>query len=124
MRFSDTTQPQAPQPTKYVNSDSSPFNSEDSSSKDDSQTFMTPSSTENFSQKTITSSTTLTPSNTSNQNLSQENTPYVPSNHKSLTPNTNDSTLYKNIINTLTLISPQTDQDILLKTNRFTSSFK
>ena len=124
MRFSDTIQRQIPQPTKYANSDSSPFNSDESLSDDDSQTFMTPSSTENFSQKTITSSTTLTPSNTSNQNLSQESTPYVPSNHKSLTPHTNDSTLYKNIINTLTLISPLTDQDLLLKTNRFTSSFK
>ena len=60
---------------------------------------MTPSST-NYTQKSITPSTTLTPSDTSNQNLSQKNSPYVPSNHKSLTPPTNDSTLYKNIITT------------------------
>ena len=90
MRFSDTIQPQVPQPTKYANSDSSPFNSDESLSDDDSQTFMTPSST-NYSQKSITPSTTLTPTDTSNQNFSQESTPYVTSNHKSL---------YKNIINT------------------------
>ena len=41
MRFSDTTQFQVPQPTKYANSDSSPFNSDESLSDDDSQTFMT-----------------------------------------------------------------------------------
>ena len=65
MRFSDTTQIQVPQPTKYANSDSSPFNSDESLSDDDSQTFMTPSSTEDNSQKSIAPSTTLTPSNTS-----------------------------------------------------------
>ena len=67
MRFLDTIQPQVPQPIKDPNSDSSPFNSDESLSDDDSQTFMTPSST-NYSQKTITPSTTLTPSDTSNQN--------------------------------------------------------
>ena len=76
MRFSDTTQFQIPQPTKNANSDSSPFNSDESLSDEDSQTFMTPF-------------------NTSNQN-----TPSVTSNHKSLTPPTNDNSLYKNIINT------------------------
>ena len=55
MRFSDSTQFQIPQPFKYANSDSSPFNSDESlSDEDSSQTFMTPS-------------TTLTPSKTSNQ---------------------------------------------------------
>ena len=99
MRFSDTIQPQVPQPTKYANSDSSPFNSDESLSDDDCQTFMTPSST-NYSQKSITLSTTLTPSDTSNQNPYVESTPYVTSNHRSLTPPTTDSTLYENIFNT------------------------
>ena len=45
MRFSDTAQFQIPQPTKYANSDSSPFNSDESLSDEDSQTFMTPSTT-------------------------------------------------------------------------------
>ena len=54
MRFSDTTQFQVPQPTKYANSDSSPLNSDESLSVHDSQTFMTPSSTEDYSQKSIT----------------------------------------------------------------------
>ena len=40
MRFSDTTQFQIPQPTKDANSDSSPFNSEESLSEEDSQTFV------------------------------------------------------------------------------------
>ena len=104
MRFSDTTQFQVPQATKYANCVSSPFSLDESLSDDNSQTFMTPSSTEKFSQKTITPSNTLTPSNTSNQNFAQESTPFVPSNestpfvpsnHKSLTPPTNDNTLYK-----------------------------
>ena len=44
MRFSDTTQFQIPHPTKYANSDSSPFNSDESLSDEDSfQTYMTPS---------------------------------------------------------------------------------
>ena len=92
MRFSDTTQFQIPQPTKYANSDSSPFNSDESLSDKDSQTFMTPSTTNNSSQ------TFVTPFSTSNQNTSS-----TTSNHKSfksLTPPTNDNSLYKNIINT------------------------
>ena len=88
MRFSDTTQFQIPQPTKYANSDSSPFNSDESLSDEDSQTFMTPSTTEDSSQ------TFRIPFSTSNRN-----TPSVTSNHKSLTPPTNDTCLYKNIIN-------------------------
>ena len=70
MRFSDTTQFQIPQPIKYANSDSSPFNSDESLSDDDSQTSMTPSNSENYSQESITQSTTLTPFNTPNQNSS------------------------------------------------------
>ena len=89
MRFSDSTQFQIPQPIKYANSDSSFFNSDEFLSDDDSsQTFMTPF-------------TTMTPSTTSNQNSPQASrTPFIPPNHKSLTPLTNDSSLYKNIINT------------------------
>ena len=87
MRFSDTTQFQIQQPIKYAKSDSSPSNSDKSlSDEDSSQTLMTPS-------------TTLTPSTTSNQN-SQQATPSITSNHKLLTPPTNDISLYKNIINT------------------------
>ena len=89
MRFSDTTQFQIPQPTKDANSDSSPFNSDESLSDEDSQTFMTPSTTEDSSQ------TFMTPFSTSNQN-----TPSTTTNHKSLTPPTNDNSLYKHIINT------------------------
>ena len=49
----------------------------------------------------MTPFTTLTPSTTSNQNSPQANrTQFIPSNHKSLTPPTNDSSLYKNINNT------------------------
>ena len=89
MRFSDSTQFQIPQPIKYANSDSFLFNSDESlSDEDSSQTFMTPS-------------TTLTPSTTSNQNSPKANrTPFIPSNHKFLTPLTNDNSLYKNIITT------------------------
>ena len=89
MRFSDSIQFQIPQPIKYANSDSSPFNSDESlSDEDSSQTFMTPC-------------TTLTPSTTSNQNSHQQSgTPFKPPNHKSLTPPTNDNSLYKNKINT------------------------
>ena len=65
------------------------FNSDESLSEEDSQTFMTPFTTEDSSQ------TLMTPFSTSNQN-----TPSVTSNHKSLTPPTNDNSLYKNIINT------------------------
>ena len=100
MRFSDTTHFQIPQPTKYANSDSSPFNSDESLSDDDSQTFFTPSSTKDYSQESITPSTTLTPSHTSNQNSSKNSPPFIPSNHNSLPPPTNDNTFYKNIINT------------------------
>ena len=105
MPFSDTTLFRVPQP-RYANSDSSPFNSDESSSDDNSQTFMTPTSTENYSGESITPSTTSTtfttstPVNTPNQNSSQNNTPFIPSNHNSLTPPTNDNTGYKNIINT------------------------
>ena len=95
MRFSGTTQLQIPQQTKYANSDSSPFNSDESLSDEDStQTFITPSSTEDTFQ------TFMTPSTTSNQNFSQESTSFITSNHKPLTPPTNDNSLYKNIINT------------------------
>ena len=55
---------------------------------------MSPSTTEDSSQ-TIT-----TPFSTSNQIFHQEDTSSVTSNHKSLTPPTNDNSLYKNIINT------------------------
>ena len=87
MRFSDTTHFQIPQPTKYANSDSSPFNSDESLSDEDSQTFMTPSTTEESSQ------TFMTPYSTSNQN-----TLSVASNHKYSTPPTIDNSTYKNII--------------------------
>ena len=89
MRFSDTSQFQLPQPTKYAKSVSSPFNSDESLSDKDSQTFMTPSTTDDSSQ------TIMTPFSTSNQN-----TPSITSNHKSLTPPTNDNSLFKDIINT------------------------
>ena len=95
MRFSDTTQLQSPQPTKYANSDSSPSNSDESLSDEDSQTFMTSSTTEDSSR------TLMTPFSTSNQNFPQdEDTPSVTSNQKSLIPSTNDNSLYKNIVNT------------------------
>ena len=89
MRFSDTTQFQIPKQIKYANSDSSPFSSDESlSDEKSSQTFMTPS-------------TTLTPSTTFNQNSPQASrTPFITSNHKSLTPPTNGNSLYKNIFNT------------------------
>ena len=87
MRFSDTTQIQIPRPTKYANSESSCFNSDESLSDDNSQTSMTPSST-------------VTPYNTPSV-PSNQNTLFEPSNHNSLTsPISNDTTLYKNIINT------------------------
>ena len=89
MRFSDTTQFQIPQPTKHANSDSSPFNSDESLSDEDSQTFMTPFTTEDSSQTFMTSFST-----------SNQNTPSITSNHKSSTPPTNDNSLYKDIINT------------------------
>ena len=91
MRFSDTTQFQMPQTTKYANSDSSPFNSDESLSDEDSQLFMTPSTTEDSSQ------TFVTPSSF---NTSNRNTPSITSNDKSLTSSANDNSLYKDIINT------------------------
>ena len=91
MRFSDTTQFQIPQPTKYANSYSSPFNSDESLSDEDSQTFMTPSTTDNSSQTFVTPSSFST---------SHQNTPSTTSNDKSLTSSTNDNSLYKLIINT------------------------
>ena len=91
MRFSDTTQIQIPQPTKYANSDSSPFNSDESLSDEDSQTFMTPSTTEDSPQ------TFVTPSSFSTSN---QNTPSITSNDKSLPSSINDNSLYKNIIST------------------------
>ena len=98
MRFSDTTQFQIPQNTKYANSDSSPFNSDESLSEEDSQTFVTPSS---FS--------------TSNQN-----TPSITSNDKSLTPSTNDNSLYRHKINTphTNVSSDSSDQDTHLITKQ------
>ena len=84
MRFSDTTQFSILQPIKYANEDSSPFNSDDSFSDEDSyQTFRTSSTT-----------------TTSNQNSPPKSLPYITTYHKSLTPPTNDSSLSKNIINT------------------------
>ena len=91
MRFSDTAQFQIPQPTKYANSDSSPFNSDESLSDEDSQTFMTPSTTNNSSQ------TFVTPSSFSTSN---QNTPSTTSNDKSLPSSTNGNSLYRHIINT------------------------
>ena len=91
MRFSDTTQFQIPQPTKYANSDSSPFSSDESLSDEVSQTFMTPSTTDNSTL------TFVTPSSFSTSN---QNTPSTTSNDKSLTSSTNDNSLYKHIINT------------------------
>ena len=89
MRFSDSNQFQIPQPIKCANSDSSPFNSDNSlSDEDSSQTSMTPP-------------TISTPSSTSNQNAPQTNrTPLISSNQNPLTPFTNDNSVYKNIINT------------------------
>ena len=88
MPFSDSTQFQIHQPIKYANSDSSPFNSDESLSDEDSfQTSLTPP-------------TISTPSSISNQNAPQTNrTPLISSNHNPLTPSTNDNSVYKNIIN-------------------------
>ena len=83
LRFSDTTHFSIPQPIKYANEDSSPFNTDDSLSDEDSyQTFTTPSTT-----------------TTSNQNSSPKSLPYITTTHKSLTPPPNDSSLNKNIMN-------------------------
>ena len=89
MRFSDSTQFQIPQPTKDANSDSSPFNTDESlSDEDSSQTSMTPP---NIS----------TPSSIPNQNTPQTNrTPLISSNQNPLIPSANDNSVYKNIIST------------------------
>ena len=68
-----------------------PFNSDESLSDEDSQTFMTPSTTEDSSQTFVTPSSF----NTSNQN-----TPSITSNDESVTSSANDNSLYKYIINT------------------------
>ena len=95
MRFSDSTQFQIPQPTKYANSDSSPLNSDESLSDEDS------------SQISMTPPTISTPSSISNQNAPQTNrTPFISSNHNPSTPPTNDNSKYKNIINTPHTIIP------------------
>ena len=86
MRFSDTTQFQILQPTKYANNDSSRFNSDESLSDEDSQTFITPSTTNNSSQTYVTPSAIST---------SNQNTPYTTSNDKSLPSSTNDNSLYR-----------------------------
>ena len=91
MRFSDTTQFQIPQPTNYANSDSSPFNSDESLSDEDSQTFMTSSTTDNASQTFVTPSSFRT---------SNQNTPSTTTNDKSLSSSTNNNSLYKHIIDT------------------------
>ena len=53
MRFSDSTQFSIPKPIKYVNSDSSPFNSDESLSDEDSpQKPITPSTTSNYDFQT------------------------------------------------------------------------
>ena len=85
MRFSDSTQFQIPQPTKYANSDSSPFNSDGSLSDED------------YSQTSMTPPTISTP----NQNTPQTNrTPLISSNQNPLTSSTNYNSVYKNKINT------------------------
>ena len=93
MRFSDSTQFQILQPTIYANSDSSPFNSDESLSDEDS------------SQTSMTSPTISIPSSISNQNTPQTNrTPLISSNQNPLIPSVNDNLVYKDIINT-----PHTD---------------
>ena len=102
MRFSGTNQFQIPQPTKYANSYSSPFNSDESLSDEVSQTFMTPSTTDNSSQTFVTFSTAT------------QNTPSTTSNDKSLTSSTNDNSLYRHLFNTPHTHFHRTDQDTLL----------
>ena len=100
MRFSDTTQSHLSYQTKYANSDSTPFHSDESLSDEDSnQTSITSPTKDSSSLTSMTPSTTLPTFNTSNQN-SQNRTQYNTSNHKSLTSPTNDTSLYKDIINT------------------------
>ena len=91
MRFSDTTPFQIPQPSKSANIDSSPFNSDESLSEEDSQTSMTPFTMNNSSQ------TFMAPPSFSTSN---QNTPSITSNDTSLTPSTNDNSFYRPIINT------------------------
>ena len=56
MRFSDTTQFHIPEPIKYANSDSAPFNSDESASDDESsQKPMTPLNTPNYNSPTPSS---------------------------------------------------------------------
>ena len=94
-RFLDSTQFHIPQPIKYANSDSSPFNSDESLSDIDS------------SQTLMTSSTISTPFSTSNQNLPQSSrTPLIPSNYNPSILPTNDTSVYKDIINTPHTIIP------------------
>ena len=112
MRFSDTTQFQIPQPTKYANSDSSPFNSDESLSEEDSQTSMTSSTMNNSSQ------TFMTPSSLSTSN---QNTPSITSNDKSLTPSTNDNSLYRHIINTPPHTNVSSDRSRHSSNNQTTS---
>ena len=57
MRFSDSTQFHNPEPIKYANSDSPPFNSDDTASDKASQKPMTPLDTTNY--KCPTSSSNL-----------------------------------------------------------------
>ena len=68
-----------------------PFNSDESLSDEDSQTFLTPATTNNSSQ------TVVTPSSFSTTN---QNTPSTTPNDKSLPSSTNDNSLYRHIINT------------------------
>ena len=106
MRFSDTTQFQIPKQIKNANSDSSPFNLDESlSDEDSSQTLMTPS-------------TTLTASTTSNQNSPQASRiPFITSNHKSSTPPINDNSFYKNIF-TFPHTNILSDRSIYLSQNQ------
>ena len=56
MRFTDSTQFHIPKPTKFANSDSSPFNSDESASDDDSpQKPMTPLTTSKYDCTTTSS---------------------------------------------------------------------
>ena len=68
-----------------------PYQEEESLSDEDSQTFMTPSTTEDSPQTFVTPSSFGT---------SNQNTPSITSNDKSSTSSTNDNSLYKTIINT------------------------
>ena len=91
MRFPDTTQIHIPQPIEYATSGSSPFNSDESISDEDStQPLITPSTTSNQNSIIIP-----------NQNTPQTSiTPYITSNRNSLTSSTNTNSTFKNIIDT------------------------